>query len=67
MLRAVDPIVALGRSVVVAPGSAAPVPWSSAPRLEVTSALLADRLGLEKAIDKLHRAWVAREPMVAFF
>jgi DNA helicase-2/ATP-dependent DNA helicase PcrA len=41
-----DPL-ALGRSVVVAPGQAAPVPWSACPRVRVAAvdAAVADELG----------------------
>ncbi len=64
MLRAVDPIAVLGRSVVVAESAAAPAPWADAPRVVITKGVLADRIELEVAIDRLHRAWVAREPLV---
>jgi len=64
MLRAVDPIAAFGRSVVVAAGAEPPPQWPDAPRYKVTQAVLDDRLELEKLVDRLHRAWVGREPVV---
>ena len=59
-----DPITALGRSVVVAPGASAPEPWVDSARVAITAAVLADRQKLEAMVDQLHRAWVAREPIV---
>ncbi len=64
MLRVVDPIPVLGRSVVVDPGAPAPQGWVNSPRFAITSALLADRKNVEAIVDQLHRAWVAREPVV---
>jgi DNA helicase-2/ATP-dependent DNA helicase PcrA len=64
MLRAVDLVSALGRSVVVDPGSPAPEAWADAPRLVVTRSVLDDRQQLDDVTDRLHRAWVAREPVV---
>ena len=52
---------ALGRSVVIEPGVPVPEPWTGAPVVVVDEATLAEP---ERAIDRLHRAWVGREPVV---
>ena len=64
MLRAVDLAPVLGRSVVVSSGAPAPQGWENSPRFAITTALLADRKNLEVTVDRLHRAWVARAPVV---
>ena len=45
----------LGRGVVVPPGADVPAGWESAPRIPVDG---------EEAIDRLHRAWSERRPVV---
>ena len=52
---------ALGRSVVIAPGAPVPEPWNGASVVVIDFATLDDP---NAAIDRLHRAWVAREPVV---
>lgn len=64
MLRAMNPPTALGRSVVVNAGAAAPPPWEEAPRVAITEALLGNTPLLAEVVDRLHRAWVGREPLV---
>jgi DNA helicase II / ATP-dependent DNA helicase PcrA len=51
----------LGRSVVVAPGAAAPAAWAACPRIAVGSAELADPVA---TVGVLHDAWLARRPVV---
>jgi len=52
---------ALGRGLVVAPGAVAPAPWADAPRVVVDQRVLADPA---EVVDRLHRAWLARERVV---
>jgi DNA helicase-2/ATP-dependent DNA helicase PcrA len=52
---------ALGRGVVVAPGAPAPEPWADVPRVTVGPAELADPAPV---VADLHRAWLARRPVV---
>ncbi len=52
---------ALGRGVVINPGSVVPVPWAAAPRVVVDHAAL-DRP--TAAIDALREAWQCRHPVV---
>ena len=52
---------ALGRSVVVGPGAAAPGPWAGAPRHLVDDAALEEPAELVRA---LHAAWAERTPVV---
>ena len=59
-----DPITALGRSVVVNPGEPAPEPWVGSPRVAITDELLADRKLTDAVIDELHSAWLERRPVV---
>jgi DNA helicase-2/ATP-dependent DNA helicase PcrA len=65
-LRAVNLtfLEALGRSVVVRPGVTAPDPWADVSIVRITQKILADRTVAEALVDRLHRAWVAREPLV---
>ena len=66
MVRDVESLApaSLGRSIVVAPGSDVPAPWSDVPRVLITPGLLSDQPELARIVDRLHRAWVAREPVV---
>ncbi|MGA9598631.1 MAG: UvrD-helicase domain-containing protein, partial [Acidimicrobiia bacterium] len=59
-----DPITALGRSVVVNPGEPAPEPWVGSPRVAITDELLADRKLTDAVIAELHSAWLERRPVV---
>jgi DNA helicase-2/ATP-dependent DNA helicase PcrA len=64
-LRAVNPPPpALGRSVVVAAGGTVPDPWRRCPRFTVEAATLEDASRLSSLVDRLHRAWVGRDPVV---
>jgi hypothetical protein len=51
----------LGRGVVVAPGQAAPAPWSDAPRVVIDDDVLAHPAA---AAEVLHHHWVTRRPVV---
>ena len=51
----------LGRSVVIAAGAPVPEPWKGASVVLVDGATLAEP---DAAVDRLHRAWVGREPVV---
>jgi len=64
ILLGVNPVSVFGRSVVVAAGQVCPEPWVGSPRVAITPEVLADRKLTEQAIDELHRAWVARRPLV---
>jgi DNA helicase-2/ATP-dependent DNA helicase PcrA len=55
---------ALGRSVVIETESQPPHPWVDAPRVVINHALLGDAEKLALVVDRLHRAWVGRQPMV---
>jgi len=57
----IDGPTELGRGVVVVPGMPAPTGWSDAPRIVVGPAELADP---GPVVDRLHRAWLERRPMV---
>ncbi|HJR39616.1 MAG TPA: hypothetical protein VJ819_14635, partial [Nocardioidaceae bacterium] len=50
-----------GRAVLVGAGEAAPEGWREAVRVVVDEAALADPAA---AVDRLHRAWAGREPIV---
>ena len=52
---------ALGRSVIVSAGDAAPPEWVDAPRAVVDEAVLADPASV---VGRLHHAWAARAPLV---
>ena len=52
---------ALGRSVVVAPGDPIPAAWSGMPEVTVAAADLQKRTD---TVDRLHRAWASRQPLV---
>ena len=52
---------ALGRSVVIAPDAPVPEPWSGAPVVLLDEAALVDP---EAVVDRLHRAWVNRDPVI---
>ncbi|MEN8113884.1 MAG: ATP-dependent DNA helicase UvrD2 [Actinomycetota bacterium] len=55
---------ALGRSVVIEPGAPVPEAWAGA------SVVLIDEATLDEpdaAIDRLHRSWIGREPIVIEF
>ena len=52
---------AFGRSLVIAPGTAVPEPWKAAPVVLVDEATLAEP---DAVVDRLHRAWIGREPVV---
>ncbi len=54
----------LGRGVVVRPGAQVPEPWRDVDRLTLDAAALGDREMLESLVDRLHRAWVTRTPVV---
>jgi DNA helicase-2/ATP-dependent DNA helicase PcrA len=64
MLRAMNPPTRLGRSIVVAPGVVPPAPWDRATRVAITPDLLGNAPRLAEVVDRLHRAWVSREPLV---
>ena len=66
MLRAVESPApsSLGRSIVVAPGGDVPPAWDKAPRVAITQKILDDSSELTRTVDRLHRAWVGREPVV---
>jgi DNA helicase-2/ATP-dependent DNA helicase PcrA len=66
MLRAVNLPApsALGRSVVVAADSAPPPAWADAPVVQIRPSLLIDAEQLALVVDRLHRAWVGRDPVV---
>lgn len=51
----------LGRGVVVAAGQAVPLGWERVERLEIDEAAMADPGPM---VDRLHRAWVGRMPVV---
>ena len=51
----------LGRSVVIAPDAPIPKPWSGAPVVVIDAAVVEDP---GATVDRLHRAWVSREPIV---
>ena len=51
----------LGRGVVVSAGEAVPAPWRDAEVVTVDDAVLADPAD---AVDRLHRAWWERRPVV---
>ena len=55
---------ALGRSVVVAADGPVPEPWQQCPRIAITQKLLDDAVELATVVDRLHRAWVGRKPVV---
>ena len=55
---------ALGRSVVVPPGGVVPAPWVGANVVVVDDAAVADPEALGALVDRLHRAWAGREPVV---
>lgn len=55
---------ALGRSVVIGPATEPPEPWSGSPKVVVDQALLDDAAKMAAVVDRLHRAWVGRQPMV---
>lgn len=52
---------ALGRGVIVASGAPAPDPWSSIAPVEIDESTLR---APDDVVGRLHRAWVAREPVV---
>lgn len=54
----------LGRGVVIGAGRAVPAPWVGAPAVRLDDDVLADPQRLDATIDTLHRAWVARTPVV---
>jgi DNA helicase-2/ATP-dependent DNA helicase PcrA len=56
--------LALGRGVVIRAGRDTPGPWASADRVLIDDAILSDPDRLTELIDRLHRAWVARAPLV---
>lgn len=56
--------VAFGRSVVTGPGTEPPQPWADAPQVSISPSLLEDSAALATTVERLHRAWVAREPVV---
>lgn len=51
----------LGRGVVVGPGDPVPAAWTGLPEVRITIADLAQRTG---TTDRLHEAWVSRQPVV---
>lgn len=53
--------LALGRSVIVGSGQAAPAPWSGRPRVVVDDSVLSDPA---QVVERLHDAWAGREPVV---
>lgn len=58
---------ALGRSVIVAGDDPVPPPWDDADEVVIDEALLATepRIGpAPETVERLHRAWAAREPVV---
>ncbi|MCP4964221.1 MAG: ATP-dependent DNA helicase UvrD2 [bacterium] len=54
----------LGRSVVVRPGDVVPDAWGDATVVRVNQTILDDRPAAEALVDRLHRSWVKREPLV---
>lgn len=54
----------LGRSVVVTAGTEPPAPWSGCETVTVDPALLSDPEALAATVDRLHRSWAARTPLV---
>ena len=52
---------ALGRSIVLARGDPIPPAWSGMPEIPVTQADLEKRTD---TVDRLHRAWASRQPLV---
>jgi DNA helicase-2/ATP-dependent DNA helicase PcrA len=54
----------LGRSVVVEPDRPVPEPWRDAAVVDVSDDTLAHTDDLAAAVDRLHRAWVERRPVV---
>jgi DNA helicase II / ATP-dependent DNA helicase PcrA len=54
----------LGRGVVVRAGAAVPEPWAAAPIVTLDAPTLADEEARPRLIDRLHRHWVGREPLV---
>ncbi len=64
ILRGVDPITVLGRSVVVNPGGAVPEQWDGLPRVVVSQEALVDRQRVGEIVDVLHQAWAQRRPVV---
>lgn len=52
---------AFGRGVIIGAGDTAPVQWSDAPEVLIDHAVVADP---SSALDRLHRAWLSRTPVV---
>ncbi|MCU1353086.1 MAG: ATP-dependent helicase UvrD/PcrA [Acidimicrobiales bacterium] len=52
---------ALGRSVVITAGGAIPAPWIAAPVVTIDDGVLASP---GEIVERLHRAWAEREPVV---
>lgn len=54
----------LGRGAVVAPGGASPFDGGGGQRVTVDAAVMGDEARLADTVDRLHRAWAARERVV---
>ncbi len=54
----------LGRGVVMTAGDAVPDAWTDAPEVWVSDSVIGDPDLVESLVDRLHRAWVRREPTV---
>ena len=54
----------LGRGVVVQAGAEVPEPWAAMPVVTLDAETLADDKARNALIDRLQRAWVAREPLI---
>jgi hypothetical protein len=55
---------ALGRGIVVRPGGDVPEAWRTAERVTIDEAVLGDGKATEALVDRLHRHWVGRTPVV---
>ncbi len=53
----------LGRGVVVRGDTPIPQPWADAPIVTIDDATLASAVRIEALVERLHRSWVAREPL----
>jgi DNA helicase-2/ATP-dependent DNA helicase PcrA len=54
----------LGRGIVVRGDAPVPQPWASTPVVTIDEATLGSAVRVEALVERMHRSWVAREPLV---